>query len=201
MKQNHLRDMNYKTTNIMRKLPFLFVIAILAITVIGCKNNKSKQVLVQNTSNSDSLNAGDSTIYGVMLDGGMNSILLLTDAGDTIEFLENPDDTLEVVKGGKLVGDRFAVIGYKQYGDLILRSAVNLTSLLGSWNSLDKDFELKEGGAIVSKIESERNPWSSWKMYNGQLVLSKDTFDILQLGADTLSLENKDGIFIFTRKK
>ena len=78
-----------------------------------------------------------------MLDGGMNSILLLTDKGDTLEIIQNPDDSTDVVKGGKLVGDRFAVIAYKEYGDLILRKAINITSLLGNWSSLDKSFEIR----------------------------------------------------------
>ena len=93
------------------------------------------------------------------------------------------------------------MIGYRQYGDLFLRSAINLTSLLGNWTSLDRDFDIKEGGAIVSNIESERNPWTSWKIFNGRLVLSKDTFDVLELGPNSMSLENNEGIFVFSRKK
>ena len=84
---------------------------------------------------------------------------------------------------------------------MMLQSAVNLTSLLGNWRSLDKDFEIKEGGTIVSNTEAESNPWATWKMYNGKLVLSKDTFDVMELGADTMALENKNGIFLFGRKK
>ena len=149
----------------------------------------------------DSVSTNDSTIYGTMVDGGMNSIILLTDNGDTLEYLVNPDDTLEVVKGGKINGDRFAIIGYKEYGDNFMRSAINLTSLLGNWSSLDRNFEIKEGGSVTSSLQSEKNPWTSWKIWNGKLILSKDTFDIENLGADTLSLENKAGIFVFTRGK
>lgn len=93
------------------------------------------------------------------------------------------------------------MIGYRQYGDLFLRSAINLTSLLGNWTSLDRDFDIKEGGTIVSNMESERNPWTSWKIFNGRLVLSKDTFDVLELGPNSMSLENNEGIFVFSRKK
>ena len=154
-----------------------------------------------NANNADSLNAGDTTIYGTMLDGGMNSIVLLTDRGDTLEIIQNPEDTTEVVKGGKLIGDRFAVIAYKEYGDMMLRSAINITSLLGNWTSLDKNFEIKEGGEVTSNLQSEKNVWTSWKIYNGKLLLSRDTFDVIELGADTMSLENKTGIFVFGRKK
>lgn len=185
----------------MKKTPFLFFTIMIVLCIIGCKEQKTKPILEKNKITADSLNAGDSTVYGTMIEGGMNSLLLVTDAGDTIEYIENPDDTTEVVRGGKICGDKFAVIGYRQYGDLFLRSAINLTSLLGNWTSLDRDFDIKEGGTIVSNMESERNPWTSWKIFNGRLVLSKDTFDVLELGPNSMSLENNEGIFVFSRKK
>jgi len=175
----------------------LFILAV----AISCKDNKPKSVMSQSGEVEDSVSTNDSTIYGTMVDGGMNSIILLTDNGDTVEYLVNPDDTLEVVKGGKINGDRFAIIGYKEYGDNFMRSAINLTSLLGNWSSLDRNFEIKEGGTVTSSLQSEKNPWTAWKIWNGKLILSKDTFDVENLGADTLSLENKAGIFVFTRGK
>jgi hypothetical protein len=175
----------------------LFILAV----AISCKDNKPKSVMSQSGEVEDSVSTNDSTIYGTMVDGGMNSIILLTDNGDTLEYLVNPDDTLEVVKGGKINGDRFAIIGYKEYGDNFMRSAINLTSLLGNWSSLDRNFEIKEGGTVTSSLQSEKNPWTAWKIWNGKLILSKDTFDVENLGADTLSLENKAGIFVFTRGK
>ena len=175
----------------------LFFLAV----AISCKDNKPKSVMSQSGEVEDSVSTNDSTIYGTMVDGGMNSIILLTDNGDTVEYLVNPDDTLEVVKGGKINGDRFAIIGYKEYGDNFMRSAINLTSLLGNWSSLDRNFEIKEGGTVTSSLQSEKNPWTAWKIWNGKLILSKDTFDVENLGADTLSLENKAGIFVFTRGK
>lgn len=82
-----------------------------------------------------------------------------------------------------------------------MRSAINLTTLLGNWTSLDRNFEIKEDGTVTSSLQSEKNPWTAWKIWNGKLVLSKDTFDIESLGADSLSLENKSGLFVFTRGK
>ena len=181
---------------------FYFIMSLFILAVaISCKDNKPKSVMSQSGEVEDSVSTNDSTIYGTMVDGGMNSIILLTDNGDTLEYLVNPDDTLEVVKGGKINGDRFAIIGYKEYGDNFMRSAINLTSLLGNWSSLDRNFEIKEGGTVTSSLQSEKNPWTAWKIWNGKLILSKDTFDIENLGADTLSLENKAGIFVFTRGK
>jgi lipoprotein len=181
---------------------FYFIMSLFILAVaISCKDSKPKSVMSQTGEVEDSASTNDSTIYGTMVDGGMNSIILLTDNGDTLEYLVNPDDTLEVVKGGKINGDRFAIIGYKEYGDNFMRSAINLTSLLGNWSSLDRNFEIKEGGTVTSSLQSEKNPWTAWKIWNGKLILSKDTFDIENLGADTLSLENKAGIFVFTRGK
>lgn len=181
---------------------FYFIMSLFILAVVfSCKDSKPKSVMSQTGEVEDSVSTKDSTIYGMMVDGGMNSIILLTDNGDTLEYLVNPDDTLEVVKGGKINGDRFAIIGYKEYGDNFMRSAINLTSLLGNWSSLDRNFEIKEGGTVTSSLQSEKNPWTAWKIWNGKLILSKDTFDIENLGADTLSLENKAGIFVFTRGK
>ena len=181
---------------------FYFIMSLFILAVVfSCKDSKPKSVMSQTGEGEDSASTNDSTIYGTMVDGGMNSIILLTDNGDTLEYLVNPDDTLEVVKGGKINGDRFAIIGYKEYGDNFMRSAINLTSLLGNWSSLDRNFEIKEGGTVTSSLQSEKNPWTAWKIWNGKLILSKDTFDVENLGADTLSLENKAGIFVFTRGK
>ena len=90
----------------MKKSQIIIVLALVAAILVGCKKSKPNQVISPNANNADSLNAGDTTIYGTMLDGGMNSIVLLTDRGDTLEIIQNPEDTTEVVKGGKLIGDR-----------------------------------------------------------------------------------------------
>ena len=175
----------------MRKTFYLIISLFILAVAVSCKDSKPKAVTAQTDGETDTLAAGDSTVYGTMIDGGMN----------TVVYLVNPDDTIDVVKGGKLNGDRFAIIGYTEYGDRFMRSAINLTSLLGHWTSLDRNFEIKEGGTVTSSLQSEKNPWTSWKIWNGKLILSKDTFDVDNLGADSLSLENKDGIFIYTREK
>ena len=184
------------------KKSFYFILSLFILAIaISCKDSKPKSVMSETEEVEDSVATNDSTVYGTMVDGSMNSIILLADNGDTLEYLVNPNDTLEVVKGGKLNGDRFAIIGYKEYGENFMRSAINLTSLLGNWTSLDRNFEIKEGGIVTSSLQSEKNLWTEWKIWNGKLILSKDTFDVESLGADTLSLENKAGIFVFARGK
>ena len=66
---------------------------------------------------------------------------------------------------------------------------------------MDKNFEIEEGGEVKSFQKAEKNPWTSWSILNGKLLLGKDTFDIDVLGPDSLSLENKVGIFVYKRAK
>ena len=100
-----------------------------------------------------------------------------------------------------MAGDRLAVIGHEVNGERYAQRVINLTTLLGKWTSLDKNFEILEGGQIKNNVKAETNPWTSWKICNGKLLLNKDTFVIDNLGADSLYLENKDGIFAFKRLK
>ena len=108
------------------------------------------------------------------------------------------------MKGGLLVGDRIALIlnGQKneELGDVAAQQVINLTSLLGKWTSLDKNFEIIEGGEVKNNVKAEQNPWTSWKILNGKLLLNKDTFMIDELGPDSMYLENNAGIFTFKRQ-
>ena len=91
-------------------------------------------------------------------------------------------------------------IAYSVYNMPLDSIRINITSLLGRWISLDKNFEIKDGGVVESSLTAESNPYTSWKIFNGKLVLSKDTFDVLNLGPDSLLLENNKGIFVFKRQ-
>ena len=104
------------------------------------------------------------------------------------------------VQGGMFMGDKMAVIGYAGKEQNTAQKVINITSLLGRWISLDKNFEIKDGGVVESSVAAESNPYTSWKIFNGRLVLSKDTFDVLNLGPDSLLLENEKGIFAFKRQ-
>ena len=52
-----------------------------------------------------------------------------------------------------------------------------------------------------SNVKAETNPWTSWKILNGKLLLNKDTFAIDKLGSDSLMLENTQGIYVFKRQE
>ena len=154
----------------------------------------------------------DTTVYGVCGDGtSMHSLQLVTDAGDTLTYtiLDSEADLdgevsggiVSNVEGGLMSGDKVAVTGMKIDGELIANRVINVTSLLGHWTSLDKNFEIEEGGTVRSNVKAETSPWTSWKILNGQLLLNRDTFDITSLGADSLYIENQKGIYIFKRQK
>jgi len=173
----------------------------LAITLGGCTDRKqaAKVPMMQEVENGEA----DSTVYGVCSEGtSMHSLQLLTDLGDTLEFaLVDDDDNATDVQGGLMCGDRLAIMARKGKDASIATKVINLTTLLGRWNSIDKDFVIEEGGVVKSNVKAEKNTWVSWKIFNGCMLLNKDTFCINSLGADSLYLENDKGIYVFVRKK
>lgn len=196
---NYKNEQNY---NMMRKIQFIAVLAIILGIFAGCKDKPAKTAATISPI-SDTAGVSDTTIYGICGEGTMmNTLELKCDDGSLRHFMVNEDDTLGLtVQGGMLAGDRMAVIAHVSYGDTIADKIINLTSLQGRWTSLDKDFEIRDGGMVKSFTEAEANPWTSWKIFNGQLVFGRDTFDINELGADSLMLENKEGIFVYKRGK
>ena len=190
----------------MRNLGILIASAMLVL-LAGCNAKKEKP---QNADDNHEEMA-DSTVYGVCGDGtSMHSLELITDAGDTLTYTildeEYADDgtvsaQVSHVEGGLMAGDKMAVTGHKTDGELIADKVLNVTSLLGRWTSIDKNFEIEEGGTVRSSVKAETNPWTSWKILNGQLLLNRDTFDVVSLGADSLYIENRTGIFTFKRQK
>ena len=87
------------------------------------------------------------------------------------------------------------------YGEKTAGIVVNLTTLEGKWTSLDRNFEIVDGGEVLSTVQSETNPYTSWKIHNGKLLMGRDSFDVVSLGADSLELENSKGIFVYKRQK
>lgn len=192
----------------MNKFKVFFAAAI-AIIMVGCNTKKEKpQVVVD-----DEVEVADSTVYGVCGSGtSMHSLELVTDAGDTLTYIildaEADMDGGETkgvvsnVEGGFMAGDKMAVTGMETVeGELVATRAINVTSLLGHWTSIDRNFVIEEGGTVHSEVKAETNPWTSWKILNGQLLLNRDTFDITSLSADSLYLENPKGIYIYKRQK
>lgn len=186
--------------------PFL-ALAFMAAVVVACKDKKPNpdNLPVVNTKKLKTTE-GDSTAYGTCVDATSNTVSILTNNGDTVQYVcaDVYDDdgavVNKVVKGGKFVGDRMAIIGHAGKEENLAYNIINITSLMGRWTSLDRDFEIKDGGVVESSVEAETNPFTAWHIFNGKLILSKDTFDICELGPDSLLLESSKGIFGYKRK-
>lgn len=193
----------------------LIVIQLFAILIVFCACNDKKNISRTNTADSTSIAVVDTAYYGVGGSGtSMHSLMLVSDVGDTLIFnvippnesyedevdMMMPEEKATSVMGGMPnVGDRISVTAIGDKDNLTATSIVNLTSLQGKWHSIDKEFEICEGGVINQTNQSEQNKWNEWKMTNGNLVLGTDTFAINQLSPDSLLLENKKGIYVYTR--
>lgn len=188
----------------MKKLLYTLLGLTIAATMLnGCKGKGTPAATMAVDTTEVEASVPDTTVYGVCGEGtSMHQLELITDEGDTLHYAVDVDDATETVKGGLLAGDRMAVVGYRQAeGELVATTAINLTTLLGKWTSIDKNFEIKEGGLVESYVKAETKPWTSWKICNGQLLLNRDTFSVETLGADSLCLENSAGIFAYKRQK
>lgn len=185
----------------MKKSQYLVVmLALSAMLTIGCKEKQTANIApVKDTTE---IAETDTTIYGLCGEGTtMHSLELITNEGDTLSFLiDDEDPDFDAVKGGLLAGDKLAVVRKYDADEPTVEKVINLTTLEGKWTSLDRNFEIVEGGEVLSTLQSESNPYTSWKILNGQLLMGRDTFDVLTLGADTLELENSKGIFVYIRK-
>ena len=190
----------------MRKNLLPVVLVVMTMLLMACNgcDKKKKEVPPPDITDGyitlEGVEVGDSTVYGECLDAAMNSFTLLTSSGDTVDFQCIGDDEDADVQGGKFVGDRMAVVGIMGDEYNTAQKVINITSLMGRWTSLDKNFEIKDGGVVESSVAAETNPYTSWKIFNGKLILSRDTFDIVSLGPDSLYLENDRGIFAYKRQ-
>lgn len=180
----------------MKKL-FLLSLLLCLLVFAGC-NNKTKPV--PETREIQETEIPDTTIYGKCGEGtAMHTLELITDKGDTIIYSLEDADTEADVQGGLFSGDRLAIVACKGLdGGMFAKKVINLTSLIGKWGSLDKSFEICEGGFVESNV-TEPKPYTEWKILNGMLVLSADTFNIYNLGPDSLLLENSQGIYGYKR--
>lgn len=198
---------NMKSLNLLLRpvlkggMSLLFLVLLLA----ACDAKKEK---TQVDDADEEVEQNDTTVYGVCGEGtSMHSLEIITDGGDTLVYTllsqdaETEVETSSDVQGGLMAGDKMAVTGHKTADELVADRVINVTSLLGHWTSIDKNFEIEEGGTVRSNVKAETNPWTSWKILNGALLLNRDTFYVESLSADSLYLENAKGIFTFKRQK
>ncbi|MCM1079488.1 MAG: hypothetical protein NC344_09850 [Bacteroidales bacterium] len=186
----------------MRNLTYLFALILFAgICATACVENKTPSQ--ENATDSLCEEEQDTTVYGICGDGTtMHNLELITNDGDTLNILVDDEESgSETVKGGLLSGDKLAVTVTDNYGEKAAGVVVNLTTLEGKWTSLDRNFEIVDGGEVLSTVQSETNPYTSWKIHNGKLLMGRDSFDVVSLGADSLELESSKGIFVYKRQR
>ena len=175
----------------MKKLSIAAVLlASLVIAGCGGKKNKANVEYVSTLKQE----ANDSTVYGKCGEGTMmNTLELVTDSGDTVVYSIEEAAARGDVKGGLLAGDRMAVVpALDADNNAVASSVVNVTTLLGKWTCLDRSFELLVDGSVRSNVK-EPHPYTSWRLFNGKLLLSSDTFTISSLGPDSLLLAGSKG--------
>lgn len=197
----------------MKKL-YLFAIISVCIMMSSCGNKQQPQ----QSTESDSTEFVDDkpiSIYGTCGDGSaMNTLQLITDAGDTLNLaIRNSQDSVRVM-GGYDAGDRMAVLMTKDKKTIIL--AINETTLLGDWwqpNPIDgtsyMGIKLKDGGSAES-LEQNGIVYKSWKVIGGKLVLTcyreggveedeTTEYTITKLDGDSLVFGVGDDIFEYGR--
>jgi hypothetical protein len=139
----------------MKKKYFSLALLSLIFLISACHDKPQRNV--KGVEASEQTDTKDSTIYGVCGDGTMmHSLQLITDGGDTLAFaLPDSADGSQTVVGGLLAGDRLAVVeGQPIDGEKCARKVINLTTLQGKWTSIDKNFEILEGGEVKSDVEA-----------------------------------------------
>ncbi len=181
----------------MKKLSIVAVLlASLVIAGCGGKKNKAKMEYVSPLK----MEVNDTAVYGKCGEGtSMNTLELVTDSGDTVVVSIEEAASRGEVKGGLFAGDRMAVIKSPDSdNNAVASSVVNVTSLLGKWGNLDRNFELQPDGSVLGDMK-EPHPYTSWRLLNGRLLLSSDTFDIRVLGPDSLLLAGSKGFVGYRR--
>ena len=189
-------NINEKT---MKQLTYIAVVVAVVTAMIGCGNKRTASseeqkdtVITEQT---------DTAIYGVVGENtSMHVLELLTEDGKVMTFAVSQDSCSDV-QGGIFAGDRVTLTTRKGSGDeMEVVKLVNLTSLLGKWTSLDRNFEIQEDGGIVSAVTAESHPYTHWTVANGNLILNADTFEVLLLGPDSMTIENDKGIYVYKRQ-
>ena len=188
------------------KITKITFVAALALMAVGCTDKKEANIPV--IKETKAVAQGDETKFGECVNATSHSFQLVQIDGDTLDFIVeeqylSPEDSLvvgDVVCGGLYDGNKMAVMATPGEEGLVVRKAINVTSLMGRWTSLDKNFEIKDGGVVESHVQNESNPYTEWKILTGKLVLSTDTFHTLSIGNDSLYLENEKGIYAYKRQ-
>jgi len=188
----------------MKKTVFIVVLAAGMMTLGSCGGNKQQQAeVVQDTVRLENVIPTDKTLYGICTDGtAMNTLEMLTDAGDTLTLSITAAQEKGKVLGGLQVADRVAVVADKAKKEAEI--VINLNTLMGDWvmpdpidGSAEIGIRIKEGG-VAESIDQSVIIYRTWKIYDGNLEIllvregggdmeEENRYEILSLGPDTLA--------------
>ena len=198
--------------------------AMAAMTTFAACTGGGGKAEQQNYDDEDAtpgIDVQDKTVYGICGSGtSMNTLMLITDNNDTLELSTAECKEQGRLFGGLSLGDKLAVMTEKRDGEDVATLVINMSTMLGKWvepSPLDGNtmtgIELREGGIAVS-INQDLRVYKSWRIFNGRLVLLSygddtidggleevDTFDIQNLGSDSLVVFNGEDGFIFSRQQ
>lgn len=190
----------------MNKISFFIVIAV-ALLIIACGGNNT-QSAASNNEEQVSYILRDTAIYGFCAEGSaMNTLQIITDAGDTITVSTAKARDNDRVLGGYAIGDEIALIANADTTQAIL--VINKTMLNGDWvmpNPIDGSNEtgvrILRGG-VAESIDQSSIIYKTWRIFNGKLqftITREDgidveeylVYDIVKLTADSLVLRTTD---------
>ncbi len=198
------------------KKSLIIILGLLLMSMqFSCGGNKKAQESAYDDWEEHVVEKGDSTIFGICMDGSaMHSLQLLTDNGDTLLLDINHAQETNNLFGGYAVGDRMAVLSNSDHSQVSM--VINLQTLLGDWvmiNPLDGNSEIgmciRDGG-ILESINQTNITYQTWRLVDGQLELvgvsdmggnyeEADLYKFILLTPDSLTIGNADETLEFTR--
>lgn len=196
----------------MKRISILLA-AMAVLMLLSCEDKKKGNTEVDTPVKVLPLDSipGIHEVHGTVGDGtSMNVLEFVDDNGDTIYVQVNT----HAIMGGVHVGDEMSVIFNVMQGENLGQVAVNMTALQHIWSQRGADgkeqsLELDaQGRASTYGMSVE---YEAWEVKDGRLLLRSpkrvgdespavvDTFEILQLTADSLVLMNGDLMTEFGR--
>ena len=143
----------------MKKAYFFTIITTIAVLLIGCGRKDSQSSSLSNEEQTSYI-LRDTAIYGFCAEGSaMNTLQIITDAGDTITVSTVKAREKDKVIGGYAIGDEIALIANADTTQALL--VINKSLLNGDWvmpNPLDGSNEtgvrILRGGVAESIDQS-----------------------------------------------
>lgn len=201
----------------MKTIKMLITMAVVAIAAGSCGNKGSNTVVEKEVDTTVVVTINrDSMIYGICGDGSaMNTLQLITDAGDTLSISVAEANDNGQCFGGFQSGDRMAVM---LKGKDVANLVINQSALLGDWvmpnpqdGSSEMGIRIKEGG-IAESIDQPALSYRSWRLFNGKLEIvavregggdevETTLYQLVAIGTDSLVIRDAEDTYEYSRYK